>query len=421
MDVAEDRFQISAFWGEFKNHAEEEAFRKYMQPDMVRHMRVALAVWGSLLLLFGLVDYQALGLSPVFMTLTGARIALAVAIFIYGYVLLSKPQLAMSGGVTAILQLAGFLFFYLLYFLRPEIATFTVFVLGLLFISMFVFVPNRLFLSAIAAMLGLAGLMISMVIAGRPVSLIFGAFFLLMLPILVGFFATQRLQIAQRRQYAMYTHANEANHELQAEIERRKVLEKELSRQATTDPLTGLFNRRQYEMLFDRERERSKRNGSHLCLCVADIDFFKRVNDEHGHDVGDQVLKHVAALFGSALRQSDIIGRFGGEEFILLLPETRLVDAEVVINRLRQTLEASFLPIAEGQIVVTATFGLTEVGDHDQSIEDVIGAPIRHFMKERTEGAIVWCPCPVKQQELHHPARKRAVYDPAGDGAVGPG
>ncbi|QJD60616.1 diguanylate cyclase [Pseudomonas sp. gcc21] len=395
MDRAEDRFRISSFWGEFRNQAEEAAFREYMQSDMVRHMRVALTVWGSLLLLFGLVDYQGLGLSSVFMTLMGARIALSLAIFIYGYVLLRKPKLATSGGVTMALQLVGFLFFYLLYFLRPEIATFTVFVLGLLFISMFVFVPNRLYFSAIAAVLGLAGLMVCMIVMERPGNVIFGAFVLLTLPILVGFFATQRLQIAQRQQYAMYTHANEVNQELQAEIERRKVLEKELNRQATTDPLTGLFNRRQYEMLFDRERERSKRNGSHLSLCVADIDFFKRVNDEHGHDAGDQVLKHVADQFSHALRQSDIIGRFGGEEFILLLPDTGLEDAEVVINRLRQRLEAAPVSVGDDQIGVTATFGLTEVCTSDNSIEDVIRRADKALYEGKAGGrnCVVPVPC----------------------------
>src|SRR5690606_12094823 len=141
-------------------------------------------------------------------------------------------------------------------------------VIGLLFISMFVFVPNRLRYSVISALTGLAGILVTMIIVGRPASVVFGAFVLLILPIMVGFFATQRLQIVQRQQYAEFTRANETNRELQAEIERRKVLEQELNRQATTDPLTGLFNRRQYEMLFDRECERSKRNGSHLSLCV---------------------------------------------------------------------------------------------------------------------------------------------------------
>ena len=101
MDVAEDRFQISTFWGEFQNQAEENAFREYMQSAMVRHMRVALKVWGSLLLLFGLADYLALGMSPIFMVLMGARVAIAAGIFAYGYILPSKPELATSGGTSS--------------------------------------------------------------------------------------------------------------------------------------------------------------------------------------------------------------------------------------------------------------------------------------------------------------------------------
>ncbi|WP_150300773.1 GGDEF domain-containing protein [Pseudomonas profundi] len=395
MDVADNRFGVSPFWGEFRNHAQERAFREHMQPAMVRHMRVATKVWGTLLLLFGIIDYVALGLSPVFIILTTARVVLSAFIFGYGYLLLSKPHLATAGHSTMALQIGGFGFFYLIYFLRPEIAAFTVAVIGLLFISMFVFVPNRLPYSAIAALLGLAGTLLSMIVNDRPAGVVIGAFFLLMLPILVGFFATQRLQIVQRQQYAMFTRANEANVELQAEIERRRVLEQELKRQATTDPLTGLFNRRQYEMLFDRECERSKRNGSRLSLCVADIDFFKRVNDEYGHDAGDQVLKHVADLLGNALRQSDIIGRFGGEEFILLLPDTGLADAEVVINRLRQKLEAAPLSIAGHHIGVTATFGLTEVCKDDHTIEDVIRRADKALYEGKTGGRnrVVPVPC----------------------------
>lgn len=395
MDVMDKRFAISGFWGEFQNRAEEIAFRQHMQPAMIRHMRVAITVWGTLLLLFGIVDYLALGLSPVFIILIAARVLLAAFIFGYGYILRSKPHLATAGHSTMALQIVGFGFFYLIYFLRPDIAAFTVAVIGLLFISMFVFVPNRLLYSAIAALVGLAGTVVSMIANDRPAGLVVGAFFLLMLPILVGFFATQRLQIVQRQQYAMFTRANEANKELKAEIERRKVLEQELSRQATTDPLTGLLNRRQYESLFDRERERSKRNGGHLSLCVADIDFFKRVNDEHGHDAGDQMLKHVADLFTSALRQSDIVGRFGGEEFILLLPDTSLDDSAVVVNRLRQKLSASPLAVVDGQIAVTATFGLTEVGRGDQSIEDVIRRADKALYEGKTGGRnrVVPVPC----------------------------
>lgn len=395
MEVTSNRFRISPFLGEFRDPEEERAFRQHMQPAMVRHTRIALKVWAICLLLFGLLDYLGLGMSPVFLALMGTRLLIAAFIFAYGYVLLSKPHLATAGHCTMALQIFGFSFFFLIYVLRPEVATFTVGVIGLLFISMFVFIPNRLVYTLIAALTGLVGTLSTMVIVGRPAEIVFGAFVLLMAPILVGFLATQRLQIVQRQQYTMFTRANEANKELKAEIERRKVLEQELSRQATTDPLTGLFNRRQYESLFDRERERSKRNGGHLSLCVADIDFFKRVNDEHGHDAGDQMLKHVADLFSSALRQSDIVGRFGGEEFILLLPDTGLEDAAVVVNRLRQKLEAAPLSVADGQIAVTATFGLTEVGNDDQSIEDVIRRADKALYEGKTGGRnrVVPVPC----------------------------
>ena len=149
-------------------------------------------------------------------------------------------------------------------------------------------------------------------------------------------------------------------------------MEAELKRQATTDPLTGLLNRRQYEMLFNRERERCTRQEKHISLCVADLDYFKRINDTYGHDVGDLALRHVADLFNRTLRQSDVLGRYGGEEFVLILPDTDLDQAADVVNRLREALQASTLKIPSGEIRLTATFGLAQVAGAEKNIDSVI-------------------------------------------------
>ncbi|MFN3580312.1 MAG: GGDEF domain-containing protein [Pseudomonas sp.] len=153
---------------------------------------------------------------------------------------------------------------------------------------------------------------------------------------------------------------------------RREELEVELKLQATTDPLTGLFNRRQYEMLFRREQERVRRHGCELSLCVVDLDHFKQINDQYGHDLGDQVLRQVAKLFVDTLRHSDIVGRFGGEEFILLLPDTALESALLVIGRLREKLQEEVVESEGEQVSLTATFAVTQVTNEDVTIEDVI-------------------------------------------------
>src|SRR5690606_5855410 len=104
-----------------------------------------------------------------------------------------------------------------------------------------------------AALAGVVLILACIVINGRSLEVIIGAVFFLALPVTTGFFTAQQLHTVQRKQFAMFNQVQAANRELKREVERRKLLEEELKRQATTDPLTGLFNRRQYEMLFRRE------------------------------------------------------------------------------------------------------------------------------------------------------------------------
>lgn len=129
-----------------------------------------------------------------------------------------------------------------------------------------------------------------------------------------------------------------------------------------TDPLTGLSNRR---FLFERlevEFERAKRYGTSLACLIIDVDYFKRVNDAHGHLAGDEVLKGVAGLIKSSTRSSDISARFGGEEFLLLLPDTGLEGARQAAEKLRSALQATEFTTPEGvRIFVTASFGCSSL------------------------------------------------------------
>jgi len=156
-----------------------------------------------------------------------------------------------------------------------------------------------------------------------------------------------------------------ANAELQQEIAQRRKTEEELRRSeeryrqlASTDPLTGLSNRRRFFSLALQELKRSCRYGHPLALVMIDVDHFKRVNDTHGHAVGDMVLQGVAARIREALRDVDLLARYGGEEFVAMLPETDTPGAASLAERLRQSLAASPLPIGTGDVQVTASFGV---------------------------------------------------------------
>ena len=144
---------------------------------------------------------------------------------------------------------------------------------------------------------------------------------------------------------------------LRRQIAAREALESELRHLALHDPLTGLANRRLAEEELGRELARASRDASTLCLAVVDIDGFKSYNDAHGHAAGDRLLKASAGAWRRVVRAGDLISRFGGDEFVVVLPACPLAEAEAVIERLRHaspletTCSAGVAPAVPGDSV----------------------------------------------------------------------
>ncbi|MCG8393023.1 MAG: diguanylate cyclase [Pseudomonadales bacterium] len=129
---------------------------------------------------------------------------------------------------------------------------------------------------------------------------------------------------------------------------------------AIHDPLTGLANRRELFERFATELARGRRTGNPLAVCVMDLDHFKQINDRHGHAAGDQVLVRVAQLLRESLRETDVLGRIGGEEFVLVLPDTDAAGAATVIERCREQIHRSPVRFDQGEsLTVSASFGIT--------------------------------------------------------------
>lgn len=142
----------------------------------------------------------------------------------------------------------------------------------------------------------------------------------------------------------------------------------ELRRMATTDPLTGLWNRRHLLERLEAETGRSRRNGRPLCLAILDVDHFKRVNDLHGHPAGDEVLRVLAVLLKDAVRLSDVVGRMGGEEFAILMPETDRAQARLVCERLRQAVAERPIRLPSGEdLSVTLSTGIALMAGREAS------------------------------------------------------
>ncbi|MFB9868870.1 GGDEF domain-containing protein [Vreelandella sulfidaeris] len=144
----------------------------------------------------------------------------------------------------------------------------------------------------------------------------------------------------------------------QLDVTEKMEKEAQLERLATTDMLTGLVNRSHFDALLKSELNRHERYARPLSLIMLDLDYFKNINDSYGHDVGDQVLVKLAHLLKSNLRKADSCARWGGEEFMLLAPETTLDQAVRLADKIRNAIKHAVFPI-EG--CVTASFGVVEV------------------------------------------------------------
>lgn len=137
-----------------------------------------------------------------------------------------------------------------------------------------------------------------------------------------------------------------------------------------TDPLTGAINRAAFENILKDETIKLKRSGGKSFLAFADIDFFKKINDSYGHAEGDAILKKVVSVFKKAVRSSDTVARWGGEEFLILLTDTSLSNAKKVLERIRMSIKDDLTSIRNGEEhIITCSFGFSELlSDYEKSI-----------------------------------------------------
>jgi len=159
------------------------------------------------------------------------------------------------------------------------------------------------------------------------------------------------------------------------DISDRKTLENELEEMATRDPLTGLFNRREMSRLLEEELDRARRYQRPMAVLWVDFDHFKDVNDTFGHAAGDSVLRSISRLLLGSVRSVDAIGRFGGEEFVIVLPEMDLEEARDTAERLRCKVAEKPQPLGNGQEVpLTISVGVAVYPDHGQTASTLCAA-----------------------------------------------
>jgi len=153
------------------------------------------------------------------------------------------------------------------------------------------------------------------------------------------------------------------------DITENKRNEEELLKLASTDPLTGVFNRREFRIIAEKELIRTKRYGRPMSILMMDIDHFKNLNDTYGHAAGDKALQQFTKICSTSLRTMDVIARWGGEEFVVLLPETDIKGASTIAERLRKAVECIEFSHNNNNIKFTVSVGAIEYKMGDDEID----------------------------------------------------
>ncbi|MFO7766203.1 MAG: GGDEF domain-containing protein [Pelovirga sp.] len=191
-----------------------------------------------------------------------------------------------------------------------------------------------------------------------------------------------------------------------------------LAHQVRTDPLTGVANYRFFVEALEQEIERSQRNGRPTSLLMIDIDHFKKVNDIHGHEIGNRALVHVATLIGRQVRKLDMVCRYGGEEFAVILPETGLYAGIPVAERIRRSLADTPLNLAEIDLTLTASLGLATYRPYSLNSAEELVTQADHFLYEaKQRGRNQICHADVPSSESISSEEKESLFKLFGRGA----
>ncbi|WP_251048282.1 GGDEF domain-containing protein [Halomonas sp. ISL-56] len=348
-------------------------YRRTIQESLRLEFSLAVSVAACVFGMFVIADYYLLGLTREFYLLLTMRIVVVSLCLLIAFVvrrwsgndyrawLHALPLWVFATGIILIVPL------------RPESLSTQITAVAVATMGFYLLIPNRLTVVTAASLyLNIGFLVAAMLFAGlTPIGMLLLAVLLGMSNV-VGFFALLRLERLQRKQYAMLYEERDQNRQLHNEIAHRQSLEEQLRLAAERDALTNLNNRGHFMKLANGLLKRSQYEKVPFSLFMIDVDHFKNINDTWGHSHGDWVLTKIAEVCAESLRPSDVIGRFGGEEFVVALPNTSPNEAQMVAERLKMKVAELSSMEEMSKLNPSITIGVAATSTDDVGLESLI-------------------------------------------------
>jgi diguanylate cyclase (GGDEF)-like protein len=330
----------------------------FLQADIRLSIQVIL-VWLLAVLIFIPVDYTSLGFTREFFTFLAARLIfiICILVIVYGFRKTTKPR--QFDILIGFVLLLGVAFSFFGHIINDQDCISQLILDVLIIITIYAIFPGPLSIKVIASLLLSAKTILSLfdheqLLANSEISIIIG---ILMIN-LIGYYSWSAISNFRHQQFAKHVELKQAR--------------KDAEYLARIDPLTEINNRRAFMELGQEEFSRSNRYKHLLSLVLIDIDNFKSINDKYGHQAGDQMLKDFTKTISRQIREQDILGRIGGDEFGLLLPETDLEEAQAITTRLYEIFRQKVFSFQKTKISISFSAGVATLQPSDRSFEQLL-------------------------------------------------
>lgn len=374
--------------------SKESRYRNSVKTRVRFESRLALLLASVVFAMFGITDYNLLGLTREFYLLLTMRIAVVSSCLVLAFVigrwggysrnawLHSLPLWILATGIILIVPL------------RPDSLSSQITSTVVAIMAFYLLIPNLLTVAALSSLFLSIGFLTAAVIYADVLSAdALRLALLLVMANIVGYCSLLRLEFLQRKQFALLQDERDQNRDLLKEIKHRKSLEAQLRMVAERDALTGLDSRSHFMKRAEALLQRAQLEETPFCLFMIDVDHFKRINDTWGHTCGDLILTKVPEVCGQSLRPTDVIGRFGGEEFVVGLPHTGPSDAQAVAERLKKNVES--LPFTDelSELRLSVTIGIAVAHGEDDDLDALIARADSMLYEGKREGRnrVVMC------------------------------